>query len=156
MIDTKEVFEPKIRHRTFSYSTEVRWAGSRSGHADSSGKPEFHISSPPEFKGKEGMWTPEDLFVVSVETCTMLTFIALAKRRNLSILSYSSRAEGVLEFVDGDYRFTSVVIRPRILVGDPDTVGDVQETIRDAHRHCIISNSVRADVVIEADIRAFL
>ena len=82
MIETKEVSEPKIRYRTFSYSTEVRWEGNRSGHADSNGRPEFHISSPPEFKGEVGVCTPEDLFVVSVEACTMLTFMALANRKN--------------------------------------------------------------------------
>jgi len=34
----------------------------------SSGKPSFRVASPPEFRGEEHVWTPEDLFVAHVES----------------------------------------------------------------------------------------
>ena len=36
------------------------------------------VGSPPEFKGQPDVWAPEELLVGSVNTCLMLTFLALA------------------------------------------------------------------------------
>jgi organic hydroperoxide reductase OsmC/OhrA len=149
----KEAIKPRIRHKTFTYKSQLNWTGHQSGLLDSDGKQSLFVSSPPEFKGSSGHWTPEDMFVASVETCTMLTFLALAHRNNYLILSYSSKAEGILEFVEGDYRFTTINVHPIISVADMETAEAVEKIIPDVHRHCIITNSIRAEVNIKADVR---
>ncbi len=145
--------EPKVKHKTFSYRTSLEWVGGRAGIASSSGKPSFRASSPPEFKGEPGVWTPEDLFVLAVEVCTMTTFAAFAQRLRLPIESYASEAEGVLEFVDGGYRMTRVTLRPAIVVPDADAARQVEVTLREAHRACIVSNSIKSTVALEPLIR---
>lgn len=139
-----------VRHKTFTYRTDARWLGDRSGLVRSEGKPDLRVSSPPEFKGQAGMWTPEDLFVAALDLCTMTTFTAFAQHRKLEILSYQSSAEGTLEFVGGSYRVTRVLLRPRIMVADPSRMADAEQALHDAHASCIVANSIQSSVSIEA------
>ncbi len=91
----------QTKPRSFTYSTDVVKIGQRAGILSSVGKEEFRVASPPEFKGEAGVWTPEDLFVAALDSCTMMTFLALAGRNSLTVLEYSSHATGVLESVEG-------------------------------------------------------
>ncbi len=144
--------QSKPKYKSFHYSTNLRWVGDRAGMMNAEGKPEFRVASPPEFKGEEGVWTPEDLFVAAVETCTMTTFLAFAYRKKLPLKSYESKAEGKLEFVDGGYRFTRVILKPVIVVSSADAIDEAQKIIHTAHEKCLIANSIRAEVEIEPEI----
>ncbi|MBM2841990.1 MAG: putative Peroxiredoxin OsmC, partial [Bacteroidetes bacterium] len=95
--------QPKVRHKSFTYTTGLTWVEGKVGTLASDGKPLIQISSPPEFKGLAGFWTPEDLFVGSVEMCQMLTFIGIAQKQQVPFVSYRSSAKGILEFIDGQY-----------------------------------------------------
>ncbi len=141
--------QPKVKYKTFKYHTNLKWLGNRAGMLAAEGKTEFRVASPPEFKGEAGVWTPEDLFVAAVETCTMTTFAAFAQKQNLPILSYTSKAEGFLEFVDGKYQFTKIILRPTVLIGAPEAVELTRKTLNDAHHGCLIANSIKSDVVLE-------
>ncbi len=141
--------EPAARYKTFRYRTRIEWHGGRAGDLASEGKPVFRVASPPEFKGEAGVWTPEDLLVAAVNACSMTTFAAFWQRLGLPVLSYESEAEGVLEFTEGSYRFTRVTLRPKIVVSEPSALPQVEEALEDAHRSCIISNSLRASVILD-------
>ena len=140
------------KFKSFHYQTELEWAGDRAAMIRSEGKPAFRVASPPEFKGETGVWTPEDLFVASVETCTMTTFVAFAERKNLAIVSYSSHAEGLMENVEGNYQFTKILLRPTIVISDESAMDIVCKTLEESHRKCFIANSIRAEVVLEPKI----
>jgi organic hydroperoxide reductase OsmC/OhrA len=94
------------------------------------------------------MWTPEDMFVGAVEVCHMATFLAFAAKKQIPITSYRSHANGVLEFVDGDYRFTRIVIFPTIVVPSSTSETDVHSTLREAQRHCLVTNSIASIVEV--------
>jgi organic hydroperoxide reductase OsmC/OhrA len=144
---------PKTKYKTFHYTTNVRWSGDRSGFMNSEGKPEFRVASPPEFKGEAGVWTPEDLFVAAVEICTMTTFLSLVYQRKLPLVSYESKAEGKLEFVDDGYRFTTVTLKPIIVVKSVDDIEYAEKMLHDAHAKCLIANSIRSEVEVKPEIR---
>ncbi len=143
---------PKMKYKSFTYHTSLEWLGGRAGSMNSEGKPGFRVASPPEFKGEAGVWTPEDLFVASVNACIMATFAMFAERLKLPVVSYSSDAEGLLEFSDTGYQFTRVTLRPRVVIRTADAIGQVKKTIEDAHKNCIVSNSIRSEVVVTPDI----
>lgn len=149
-----ETTTPKVKHKTFTYHTEMMWLDNRAGMLRAEGKPAFRVASPPEFKGEADVWTPEDLFVAAVEACTMTTFIAFAQRLNLPVASYQCRAEGVLEFVEGSYRFTKVVLRPAVVVAKAEFIEQATKTLHEAHKSCLIANSIRAEVVLEPRVEA--
>jgi organic hydroperoxide reductase OsmC/OhrA len=140
------------RTKSFTFKTSTTWTDSRSGSLASEGKPAFRVSSPPEFKGERGVWTPEDLFVGAVETCHMTTFLAFAAQRKLPIHSYKSHANGVLEFIDGDFRFTRIVIFPTITVGSSVAETDVHLLLREAEKHCLVANSIASIVEVNPTI----
>lgn len=144
---------PRSRPKTYTYHASVAWTGGRGGQLESVAKPGFHVASPPEFKGEAGVWSPEDLFVASVNICTMTTFLSFAERSKVLLQSYRSEAEGLLELVEGSFRFTRIVVRPRIHV-PPDQVELAGKVMHDAHTKCLISNSMRCEVVVEADVAA--
>ena len=155
MMESGNSQQPRIKQKKFTYNTAVRWTGDRMAVLSSAHKSDLTVSSPPEFKGTPGLWTPEDMFVGALETCQLLTFLGLAKRKNISIISYSSTATGDLELVNGGFRFTRVVISPVIMVNDATTEDEVIALAHQAHEHCLVANSstavveIRPKVVIE-------
>ena len=150
----EQTAQPKVKHKTFTYHTRLRWTGGRAGLLSSEGKPDIKVASPPEFRGEAGVWTPEDLFLASVETCTLMTFAAFSERMKIPVVSYESNAEGLLEFVDGGYQFTRIVLRPVVTVSTPEAVEQARKTLDDAHHACLVARSVKSEIVLEADIKA--
>jgi len=153
MEQTTQAPKPQIKYKTFTYHTYLNWVSNRAGMLHSKGKPAFRVASPPEFKGEEGVWSPEDLFVASVSICTMTTFMAFAQHKHLPIGCYNTHAEGLLEFVDGKYQFTKIILRPTIAVKTNDAIEQAKKTLEDAHRNCLVSNSIKATVVVEPNIQ---
>jgi peroxiredoxin-like protein len=142
--------EAKVKGHT--YRTVVRWTGEKRGISTASGKPPIDVATPPEFKGHEGIWSPEDLFVTSVNVCVMMTFLAFAERAGLSLTRYESEAEGQLEFVDGGFQFTTITVRPQVLVKPGTDVSKAQELMAKAEKYCLVSRSVKSQVAVEANI----
>lgn len=143
---------PVKKYKTFVYHTSLEWKSERQGYLRSEGKPEIYVSSPPEFKGIPGVWSPEDFFVASAEMCTMSTFLSFGGRKGIPLKSYKSSAEGTLEHVDGKYRFTKITIKPDVVVGKEWSREQVEEMFRQAHDNCLIANSMTAAVSIAPTI----
>lgn len=135
--------------KSFRYVTSVRWTGEKKGSMTVEGKPTVEVATPPEFKGHEGIWSPEDLYVASVNVCLMSTFVAFAGRASLGFTDYESEAEGLLEFVDNKFRFTKIVVRPRIALRTGEDRSRAEEILRKADANCLVSNSIRTEVTIE-------
>jgi peroxiredoxin-like protein len=138
-----------IRAKSYRYTTSVRWTGERRGALTAAGKPPVDVGNPPEFKGHEGVWSPEDLYVASVNVCLMGTFLAFAERAGLAFEKYESEAEGLLELVDNMFTVTKIVVRPRIALRSGEERAKAEEILHKAERNCFISNSVRTEVALE-------
>jgi organic hydroperoxide reductase OsmC/OhrA len=143
---------PAIRPKTFLYETALADVQGRSASLTAAGKPAIEINAPPEFKGLPGFWTPEDLFVASVESCLMLTVVGIAEKAGLAIVSYSSTADGLLEWRDASYEFTRVVVRPVITVSSSAAAAAMRAVVEKAERTCLVANSVRSTVLVEPTI----
>jgi peroxiredoxin-like protein len=152
MSSTMPAQAANVKHKALSFSTSVRWLSGRAGVLASRDKVSVRVSSPPEFKGETGVWTPEDFLVGAVDACLMATFVAFSEKAGLAFRSYSSDAEGVLEFVDGGYRLTRVIVRPRIQVATKAESDRARRVLGDAHERCIVSNSILAEVRVEPEI----
>ena len=138
-----------VRAKSYRYVTSVRWTGEKKGEMAAAGKTPVVVATPPEFKGHEGIWSPEDLYVASVNVCVMSTFLAFAGRAPLDFSGYESEAEGLLELVDGQFRFTKIVVRPRISLRSEGDRAAAEEILHKAERHCLVSNSIRTEVTLE-------
>ena len=141
--------KPKV----YLYHTAVKWTEQRKGVISCSGKPDVQIATPPEFKGHDGIWSPEDLFVASANICLMTTFLSVAERAGLAFISYESEAEGKLELVDGKFQFTAITLKPVITLPAGGDVVKAKELIEKAEANCLISNSMKAHVTLVPTIR---
>ncbi len=139
---------------THFYDTEVGWMGARRGYLRSSADlPVLEVASPPEFQGHEHTWTPEHLFVASVNSCYMATFIAIAELSKLGVVSFTSTAVGKLEKPEGQgYRITEIVLRPKLVIRFESDAERAQRILEKAERNCLISNSITTDVTLEPEI----
>jgi len=138
--------EAKKSYKTFRYNNDLSWKSGLRGTIVSPGKHDVVVGSPPEFKGEEGVWSPEELLVGALNTCLMLTFLSYAKHKGLEVVSYQSHAEGLLENVDGKYRVTQIAVEPRVAVKSEGDVGRAGEIMASAKEGCFISNSITAAV----------
>lgn len=142
----------EVRSKRYTYRTAVRWTDRKMGTISSAGKPDIQVATPPEFKGHEGIWSPEDLFVASVNVCVMSTFLAFAERVGLAFTGYESDAEGTLELVDGKFQVTTIALKPTIALKAGEDPEKAKELIAKAEANCLISNSVKTRVTVEATI----
>ena len=128
--------------RSFHYASGLRWTGEMKGTLAALDRPHLEVAAPPEFRGHPGYWTPEDLLVASVNACTMMTFLVLARRNGLKILSYESEATGRLETEGGEFRFTRIVVRPRLEIAAESDRAKTLELLQKAEDHCLVANSL--------------
>jgi organic hydroperoxide reductase OsmC/OhrA len=145
--------ETKKSWKSFRYQTRAVWKQGRRVMASVAGKPDLEISSPPEFKGEQGIWTPEDLFGTALNICIMETFLSFAEQKGLALAAYESSAETLLEFKDGKYRFTEIAVRPQVGVKSQDDVERARQIMESAHANCFVSNSITSSVTVLPEFR---
>ena len=144
--------ETKRSYKSFRYKANTAWSSTRRGTLSASGKPNIIVGSPPEFKGAPDIWAPEELLVGSVNTCMMLTFLALAHAKGLTPVGYESEAEGLLENIEDKYRITEVTVRPRVSLKSKAELERAREIMENVEAQCFISNSIKSKVSLSAEL----
>ena len=142
----------EVRSKVYTYRTAVKWTEQKKGTITCEGKPDIQVATPPEFKGHEGIWSPEDLYVASANICLMTTFLAVAERAGLTFTSYHCEAEGRLELVEGKFQVTVITLRPQIALQSGSDVAKAKELIEKAEANCLISNSMKTRITLEPTI----
>ena len=137
----------------YFYSTEVEWTGERHGDLRAPVLPNLQVDAPPEFKGHDGVWTPEHLFVASVNTCFMTTFLAIAENSKLEFVSFKANAKGKLEKLDGQgFTMTEITLRPKLVITNARDAERASRILEKAERNCLISNSMKTQIRLEPEV----
>jgi peroxiredoxin-like protein len=137
----------------YLYKTEVEWTGERHGELRAPALPRLNVDAPPEFKGHDGVWTPEHLFVASVNSCFMTTFLAIAENSKLEFVKFHADAEGKLEKVEGQgFMITHITLRPKLVVKYSRDAERALRIFEKAEKNCLISNSIRAATTLEPQV----
>jgi peroxiredoxin-like protein len=137
----------------YTYTTEVEWTGERRGDLSAPHLPDLEVDAPPEFKGHEGAWTPEHLFVAAVNSCFMTTFLAIAENSKLEFVSFSADAKGKLEKLEGQgFIMTEVLLRPKLLISHARDVERAGRILVKAEKNCLISNSIKTETRLEPKV----
>jgi len=138
---------------THVYRSSAIWTMKRRGIVSAQEVPRtINFSSPPEFQGEPGMWTPEHLLVAAVATCFLATFRAFAENSKLHVVQLEVETEGLLEKEEGGFRFTRIVVRPRLTIADPVDQERAQRLLEKAERACLISRSLSSHVELQARV----
>ncbi len=137
----------------FYYKNNVTWKFKRIGELSEGGMTPITVATPPEFKGGvPNTWTPEHLFVASVNICLMTTFLAIAENSKLEFVNYSSDAVGKIEKVDGKYIFSEITVTPTITVNLEKDLERATRILDKAKFHCLVSNSIKANVILNPNV----
>ncbi len=137
----------------YFYETEVEWTGERKGELRSPNLPTFEVAAPPEFKGHEGIWTPEHLYVASVNLCFMTTFLAIAELSKLEFASLTCNGKGKLEKIEGQgLKMTEVLLNPKLVIRHSRDVERANRILEKTEANCLISNSINTVVKLEPEI----
>jgi len=108
-------------------------------------------SATKEYRGDESRVNPEEALVAALSSCHMLTFLAVAAKRKVSLDSYEDDAIGVLEKnAAGKLAITRVTLRPKIIWSPGVTVSldDLTKMHHEAHAGCFVANSVTTEVTV--------
>jgi organic hydroperoxide reductase OsmC/OhrA len=104
-------------------------------------------SASPTYKGDGSKADPEDMLVAALSSCHMLSFLAIAAKKKLTVTSYQDDAVGFLENDGGKLWISRVILRPKVAIDtDAETLSHIHHL---AHEACFIANSVKTDVKVE-------
>jgi organic hydroperoxide reductase OsmC/OhrA len=148
--------------RVHTYRTSLRWEGStgsgydryaRSHHLEvAPADVALALSSDPAFLGDPSRLNPEQLLVAAASSCQLLSFLAVAARARLDVVSYRDEVEAVMPEDDPPVRITRIAIRPHVALADTGAPRPTDERLvhltEVAHRECFIANSLRTEVTI--------
>lgn len=136
------------------YEIQIASTGVKSGVLDSrqDGLPSLDVSSPPEFGGPGGVWSPEHLFVASVASCLMTTFRAIAELSRLEIVEYSDEAIGHLQKGDRLYSIDKITLQPKVVVAKEDDLQKAEKLLKKAEEVCLISRSVKTEITMHGQV----
>ena len=137
-----------------NYNVSLQWKNGRIGELSS---PElethFAVATPPQFdQGIENIWSPEHLFTASVSSCFMTTFLAISSHSKMEFESFTCRAEGVLDQIDGKYLMTEVKLFPHLVILREEDREKADRILTKSEKACLISNSVNGKVSLFPDI----
>jgi organic hydroperoxide reductase OsmC/OhrA len=138
---------------SYTYETEIEWKGEKDFRLGGGKLPDLAAGAPPEFKGREGVWSPEHLFVAALNSCYALTLLAIAEFSKVQLVSLSSTAKGKLEKVPGSgYQITEIVVKPRVVLASPDDLSRMPRILEKAKENCFVSNSIKSAIKIEPEV----
>jgi organic hydroperoxide reductase OsmC/OhrA len=112
----------------------------------------IRASAAPAYSGSPTCVDPEEAFVASVSSCHMLTFLAIASRKQFVIDDYRDEAVGVLEKdAAGRLAITRVTLQPQIKFGGEKTPTpeELAQMHDQAHHACFIANSIKTEVTLK-------
>jgi organic hydroperoxide reductase OsmC/OhrA len=143
---------------THRYDVALTWTGSTSdyrtydrNHAVTANGTHIPVSADKAFRGDPTMVNPETLLVAAASSCQLLSFLAVAARAKLEVISYEDDAEGSMPDDQQPVRISQIVLHPHIRVRG-GTADQVRELLHTAHEQCYIANSLTTDIRLEPTV----
>ena len=150
-----------MEHR---YTAGVEWSGAALGPTKTyagysrehtvriAGKPDLIGSADRYFRGDASRYNPEELLLVSLSACHLLSYLALCAREGIAVVSYRDEAVGTMQETAGAGQFTNATLRPVVEIDD-ERVERALELHDEARAQCFIANSVNFPVEHEPIVR---
>ncbi len=131
------------------YTNKVTWKEEHLGYTYCGNGTQMNFSAPPSLYGHPDMMTPEDAYLMAINTCIHMMVLWAMKRFKLDLVAFECTAEGeVEEHLDKTSWFKRVVLTPRIVVrgGSESTV---KRALQMARKYSTIAESVKSEILME-------
>lgn len=138
-----------------TFETKLTWKEGKQATVGARDNPALEVATPPEFGGPARTWCPEELFVASVESCLMSTFLYFVDRFHLSLACYSSRSKGILKKTTEGLRFSGVEVWIEAAWADAASLekADSLRLKEKMEKYCPVSASLSCPVSIQIILR---
>jgi organic hydroperoxide reductase OsmC/OhrA len=133
------------------YSATISRTFSSRARIESAPRQSLHGGPSSELEGDVASWSPEHLVLSSLGLCMLTTFEAFAARDGIELLRWVANTRGVVDRTSEGLMFTSIVLGIDMEIAG--NVEQVERTLEDAKQYCLVLNSLRVPVIIEADIQ---
>ncbi|WP_331716314.1 OsmC family protein [Pseudomonas psychrophila] len=111
------------------------------------GKIPIEGSSDPSFRGDPTRWNPEELLLASLSACHKLWYLGICAEAGIVVVAYEDNAQGTMvEESNGAGQFTSVILRPKVILAPGSEIAKAQTLHKIAHEKCFIARSVNFPV----------
>ncbi|MCF6193031.1 MAG: OsmC family protein [Kangiellaceae bacterium] len=114
--------------------------------------PTMEVAPPPGCGGPGDVWSPEDLLMSSVASCTILSFRAIARASKLEWISLNCTSVGTLDSVERRTQFTEIVTRATLTITDESDRAKAEKLLHKAEDVCLVSNSLTSRSSIDTTI----
>lgn len=126
-----------------TYRVVAWWASGKTGLVKSDSAPNaIHFTTPPQFGGVEGRWSPEDLLLSAVASCFTSTFHALAERSSFHFTDLEVEVKGSVNKSESGYLFSEIMIRPTVKVPSDENRSQAEHLMEKAKRLCLVSRAL--------------
>ena len=138
------------------FTVNLAWDKDKEGTLTARTNPHLPVATPPDFGGPEGVWSAEELFVASVASCLMSTFLYVADRFDVPLEAYSAVSTGRMALAPAGLRFTSIDVTIRVTVPDEEAreraaALRLREKIE---KYCPVSTALNCPVRVTLDLAA--
>ncbi len=144
-----------VKATSHTFDVALQWDKiSQSGVIRTGNRMPVLFAAPPEFNGTDTVWSPEHLLVASISSCYLTTFNYFAQLLRVELKDIRVRGEVEIEKVSGG-GFWAKAYRIYPEIEFPNTPGPhvIDNLLSKAKRYCIVSNSVKGEVIVEPQIR---
>lgn len=144
-----------------TFPTQLAWSGSTAegvrhysrNHAATVGPGiELELTADPHFRGVPDRLNPEQLLVLAASSCQLLSFLSVAARAGIDVLSYTDDALGRMPMAASGIRITTITLHPRIVLAEGTDLSRIDDLVEQAHQECFIANSLNTEITVEPDV----
>ena len=137
-----------------TYRVVAWWASGKTGLVKTDSAPNaIHFTTPPQFGGIEGRWSPEDLLLSAVASCFTSTFHALAEYSSFRFTDLEVEVQGCVNKSDSGYMFTEIVIRPTVKVSIEEDRTRADRLLEKSKRLCLVSRALAVSQKFEPRVQ---
>jgi organic hydroperoxide reductase OsmC/OhrA len=107
---------------------------------------------PASSKEKKEKWTAEHLFIVSVNSSLMSTFLLVAGSLKLEFISFESNARGKIETAGGKLVVTEILLKPKLVLPVTQNEAKAKKVLALCKKACINSGEAETKIILESII----
>ncbi|MHA2142306.1 MAG: OsmC family protein [Candidatus Thorarchaeota archaeon] len=136
------------------YKLESNWVREKIVTIEIDGKQTFEVATPPDFwpESPKELISPEDLFLAAAVSCYGVSLSRVSKRFHAEFTDFSVKAEGTLAKGEFGWEFDQISMFARIIVPTDKDRKRMEKAAERAHTYCLVANSMKCKVLLEAEI----
>jgi peroxiredoxin-like protein len=112
----------------------------------------LEVAPPAAFDGPGDAWSPEELMMAAVVNCFVLSFRAIARASHLDWQHIECSAEGQLEKVEHQIKFTHVRTKAELTLVSLEDKEKAIRLLEKAEKTCFITNSLSATTELSFEL----